>query len=751
MFVRGVLGWLLILLSPWLAIAEAPRIEIVSSVPPLTIESIYHPAEKFKYLESATPPIRWFEGGAGQDDTLLVKREGGWMQVNPADAVETPFEIEKQLVAQIVSLDETAGKVAESVVRTWIGNQDQSLDARIVRIGESLALVGLAVQPRWVSRQTKSWRECSLSPDRRSVAFVDANDLYVLQLAGGQVNRITQDGSPTLLNGLLDWVYQEEIFGRGNYRAYWWRDDSRAIAFLKIDTSAVKPFTVTASRGPRGETLVERYPKAGDPIPRASVWCVTLGSQGISAPQAIARTGDDETIITRVGWNKQNGELWVQQANRLQNEISLSATNTQRMSRRSIFNEQSDRWLEVHELPEPLPGGDLLRLSDLSGGRRRLWRMPINGEAAIALTPNDFDVRELVSVSKAGDVAYLLGDQQRGTAGQHLYQVDLQTPAPLVRITGEAPWHTVSISKDCKSWIDRPSSLTQPTAMWLRRLDEAEQSTPRLINQERLTLANLPSEISWPSIQTPDGVTLPAWLLQPQSASSSQPCPVLIEIYGGPMISTVRDGWSSTRFLFHQMLARNGIAVLAVDNRSSGGRGLADSWSIHRRMGEVETNDLIAVADWLGQRPWADANRLALRGWSFGGFLTLHAMTHSDRFAVGVAGGSVTDWRNYDAFYTERFMGLPAQNQAGYDATSPVLAASKMHGRVLLLHGEIDDNVHYANTLQMARALQKAGKMFDLMVYPGAGHGIQDPSQDYHLMKTTFEFLLREFGLKAVE
>jgi len=250
---------------------------------------------------------------------------------------------------------------------------------------------------------------------------------------------------------------------------------------------------------------------------------------------------------------------------------------------------------------------------------------------------------------------------------------------------------------------------------------------------------------------------LPAYLFPPRAVDGEQAAadaehaqgdsnrfPVLIEVYGGPLAPTVRDAWSSSRYLFHQMLADQGIGVLVVDNRSSGGRGLADAWSIYRRVGEQETQDLLAAVQWLKTLSWVDPQRIAVRGWSFGGFQTLHAMTHSDAFAAGVAGGSVTDWRNYDAIYTERYMGLPADNAAGYDATSPVLGAERLSGRVLMIHGELDDNVHLANTLQMTAALQRAGKSFDLMIYPAAAHSVQGAMPVYHLMRTTVEFLQRE-------
>ncbi len=247
-------------------------------------------------------------------------------------------------------------------------------------------------------------------------------------------------------------------------------------------------------------------------------------------------------------------------------------------------------------------------------------------------------------------------------------------------------------------------------------------------------------------IETKDGIELPALLIRPTGSSQDQPAAVVVEVYGGPQAPVVSTRWSETHTLYRELLARRGIGTLVVDNRSSAGRGIADTWGVRGRLGEVELQDLLTAVTWLKSQSWVDADRIAIRGWSYGGFLTLYAMTHSEEFAAGIAGGSVTDWREYDAFYTERYMGLPSENPDGYAATSAVAAAAKLHGRVLLIHGEADDNVHPSGTMRMAGALQKAGKAFDLMIYPGAAHGIHDPAQLWHMTQMTDRFLLEQLG-----
>ncbi|MGV3485309.1 MAG: DPP IV N-terminal domain-containing protein [Planctomycetaceae bacterium] len=741
--------------------AEAPKIEVAESVPPLSLSSLYHPADRFKYVDSPTPAMRWVRA-IDNEIECLIKREDGWKRVDLQTLEEQAYGPLAQIESNLRALDNLDEKEVPAIVEHWVSHVEHIADPMLVRVGDSIALVDLGGSTRWVTRSATAWREVSLSPDAKRVAYVEANDLHFMQLDSGAVTRITHDGSPTKLNGVLDWVYQEEIYGRGNFRGYWWRPDSGAIAFLQLDTSNVAEFVVTASKQPRGEAILERYPKAGDAIPQAQVWCAKIkehsAGHDVTLAPLLKDVLDRDVLVTRVGWHETANDLLVQTSNRIQNDVSLYKINIDApVDRQLLVREQCDKWLEVQELPKVLSSGEYLRLSDLPSGRRRLWRISHDGMTRSPVTPADFDVREVLFVAPDDRYVLLTGDRLRGTIGQQVYEIDLQGGSAPKRLTNESAWHSVTLSEDGKWMIDRASSLTEPTTTWLRSL-ESSTSAARVMHQERLRLPTEPQEVVWPSVQTSDGIALPTYLIRPRDNDSSAPrsnkasrrdaapdrYPVLIEIYGGPLAPSVRDAWSAGRYLFHQFLAAEGIGVLVVDNRSSGGRGLADSWSIHQRMGTVETQDLVAAAQWLAEQPWVNPQRLAVRGWSFGGFLTLHAMTHSDKFAAGVAGGSVTDWRNYDAIYTERYMGLPEQNPTGYDSTSPVLAADKIHGRVLLLHGEVDDNVHLANTLQMAAALQRAAKPFDMMIYPGSAHAVHDPRQNFHLMKTTLEFLKRE-------
>jgi dipeptidyl-peptidase-4 len=793
-------------------VAQGAAKEVV--VPPLSLETIFHPERKFAYLSSPAPGTRWIKDEGGED-RLLIKREAGWMVIDPQTAIgaagdkieETPWGGRKALIDQLLAFGDIEPKRAEGVVDGWIGDESRSLDSAILRLDHRIVLAGLRQTPRTISQQAGAWQEPVLSPDGSRVAFVQDNDLHVLHLASGELLRVTDDGGPARLNGRLDWVYQEELYGRGNFRAFWWSPDSRRIALLRLDNDHVTPYTITTSDKPRGGVMVDRYPKAGDPITHAELWLATLGEGGpaVSLSPVYAPPRDEERLIVRVSWNEGTGDLLFQVTNRLQNELVLYRLDPHGVANAApvpLVRESCDQWLEVIDVPRWLPSGDCLWLSDLPSGRRRLWLVSGDGGLRVPITPDGFDVRELVAVDPLGKTALILGDVERGAAGQQLYRVTIGPTATqegasvlpaeniesigkpdgmLERLTDVMPWHQVSVSPSQKWFVDRASGLVTPTRLSLAAIparqvhagegrpgestaavgDADAKGVTKLLHAESIKLPGPPTDPRWVTIDTPDGVKLPGYYIRPQgketsaagAGSGTEPGaggeakpkhPVLIEVYGGPLAPSARDSWATSRFLFHQYLAEQGIGVMVVDTRSSGGRGLADAWSIHRRVGELETKDVVAAADWLRGQDWVDPQKVAIRGWSFGGFLTLHAMTHSDRFAAGVAGGSVTDWRNYDAIYTERYMGLPADNTQGYDATSPVLAAKELKGDVLLIHGEVDDNVHLANTMQMIAALQRHGKPLELMIYPGSAHGVAPGMPNYHLMRTTVDFLMRK-------
>lgn len=713
--------------------------------PQLSLETLYHPDHQFDF-DGSLPATHWLHG---QPSQLLIQRGDVWREIELATGNEVEWSQHRRLVAAVTALGGLTPKQIQQGVDATIRNMQTSEAVVLVRIGDSLALVSPAAA-RWIARDAAAWQNATLDPTGRLIGYTQDGDLFVIHVATGRTHRLTSDASETLLDGVLDWTYQEELYGRGNYRGFWFSHDGNFLAMLSIDIEAIEPYFLPSAAAARGQGLVRRYPKAGDPIPHATLWVWDLrriGTGPLPAPRKLAHsTPSAERLITGVWWSPQRQRLVYAISDRTQSWRELRTIDHSFLSGVShtqtlLLREESPAWIEPPAEPGWLPDGSIVWQSELPSGRNRLYRIDVGGTTITPLTPADFQVRKF---SMAGEEAQLIvaGNSDHASLDQHLYLVDTADSQPLRPLTHEPGWHSAEVSPDGRWFLDRHSTPTQPPQLILRsRCGEHRQ----MLASADLRLAEPLIEPSLMQLPAADGTQLPALLVRPPHTGEPS-IGVVIEVYGGPQAPSVSSRWGGLRTLYRELLARRKIATLVLDNRSSAGRGGVDSWPIHRRVGEVEFADLMSGVQWLQSQPWVARDRLGIRGWSFGGFLTLYAMTHSDAFAAGVAGGSVTDWREYDAIYTERYMGLPNDNPDGYQATAPVHAADHLRGRLLLIHGEADDNVHPSGTLRMAAALQQAGKDFQLMIYPGAAHGITDDRQQWHLMQMIDRFLVDELS-----
>jgi dipeptidyl-peptidase-4 len=729
------------------------------AVPELSLQSIYHPEDKFDF-DGELPRWHWIgpansavagvdpavRNSQPSDSQFLVQRDDQWMVVDLATGHESVWPLADRLAEQLAKLGGLNGDQLQTATSAAVQSLRHPADAGVVKIDKSLAVVSASAPARWLTRDGSAWKNTTIDPSGRRIGYTRDGDLFLLDIASGQTYRMTNDGTDTILDGLLDWTYQEEIFGRGNYQGFWFSHDGEWLAMLRVDISAIEPYTLSSATAERGRGIVRRYPKAGDPIPHASLWVWDLrqSSGGVLPPPKLVAqsTADQPRIISGVWWAPDRTALVYSVNDRVQSWRELRMLDSafligQTNEANLLLREQGATWIEPPAAPQWYPDGSLLWRSELATGRYRLYRIDVAGKLVSPVSPPDFHVQEFKLRPDGGIV--VTGNADPDSADRHAYRIDPTAPQSLIPITTAAGWHEVDFSPEGSWMTTRFSTATQPPELSLRSTDGETKHMIAAADLPRLPPLIVPK---MPRIVTPDGVVLPALLIRPETATDTDPVPIVIEVYGGPQTPAVVNRWEGKRTLYRQLLAARGIGTLVIDNRSSAGRGPIDSWPIHRRVGEIEWQDLSVGVEWLKQQPWVDSNRLAIRGWSFGGFLTLYAMTHSDAFAVGIAGGSVTDWREYDAFYTERYMGLPSDNEAGYDATAPVRHADKLQGRVLLIHGEADDNVHPSGTMRMARALQMAGKDFQLMIYPGAGHGVTNGKQVWHLARMTDQFLV---------
>ncbi|MEM7478850.1 MAG: DPP IV N-terminal domain-containing protein, partial [Planctomycetota bacterium] len=704
----------------------------------ITMESLMEPGKSVSYGGRTIRAPRWLKNSSEYVVT------GGWGRTYAVDA-ETGSR------RQLSELDSLRSKLG--AMDAFTGDQARELatisaftdDWEFATLSHDNDLYFFNAEQDAVRQLTHSKDEkeqlSDLSPTGEHVAFVRDNNLWVVNCESTESRQLTDNGSVELLNGILDWVYQEELYGRGNFKGFWWSPDGAKIAMLQLDQTPVPAYQVSDSTSFAQSLEATRYPKAGQPLPSANVFLVDVAT-GAKKQVDLSAWESNDRLIGRVSWSP-TGELWLQVFNRVQNKMDLVRVDPETGASSVLFNESSPGWIEIRGVPEFLPEGDFLWLSDLPSGRTHLFQIDAETGQRTQLTSGEWEIDSLQRISSDFKTAFVTGNVSSPIEKQ-LLAVDLATGA--VRQVTLAPGtHRTSVNATGEFFFDVfSSSDSQPFASLYRingqllRVESAPVS-----NRHQFLAIDPPRTFTIPAR---DGVELQAQLLLPPGFDVEKPpmkLPVLFYVYGGPQAPTVSNAWGGRNYWWHQMLAQQGFAVMLCDNRAARGRGVKDTWTIRGDMCSVELRDLEDAVQWVNSQPWADSERVGLWGWSYGGYFTSYALTHSNLFRCGIAGAPVTDWRNYDAIYTERYMDLPQDNPEGYDSSSVVKAAKNLSGELLIIHGERDDNVHMSNTLQLVNTLQQAGKQFELMIYPRNRHGITNPQQRYHLYQMMTRFLHR--------
>jgi dipeptidyl-peptidase-4 len=592
------------------------------------------------------------------------------------------------------------------------------------------------------------------SPDGSRISYVRKHNLYAQPLDGGHERALTKDGDDNLLNGEVDWIYEEELYTRSNY---FWSPDGKQIAFLQMNEKEVPTYPITDWMPTHATVDQEKYPQPGDPNPKVRLGVV--GSDGGKIKWINAGTGSDvplsdspDALVPRFGWVR-DGVLWAIALNRLQNRLDLYFVDVKNSKWALMMTETTDAWIDMH--PEVdfqiLTSGDRYLWTSWRDGHNHVYlyqfdkQNPLGGPAKLVaqLTHGDWEVESIAGVDEKQRVVYFSANE--GDWRQtNLYAVGLDGKN-LRRISKENGSHSTDFDpSNSKYYVDRYSALTTPPTVSLCAVDGACNAfwSARSVDTYNLLTPK------FVDFKAADGTTtLQGVVLLPESGPmmANGKAPLIVNPYGGPAAQTVRDAWGAID-LFDQVLARQGFAILKVDNRGMGGRGKAFAMAIQHNFGETEFSDqMAAVKQALQQFPQLDGNRLGFWGWSYGGYFTLYTLEHTDMFKGGVSVAPVTDWRNYDSIYTERYMGLPNENQEGYRKSSPVNFAANLHGDLLEVHGTSDDNVHMQNTIQMINAFINSGKQFELMMYPSKTHGIagyQARTHLFHMIENHFEKIL---------
>lgn len=574
----------------------------------------------------------------------------------------------------------------------------------------------------------------SFSPDGSKIAFVRDNDLYLINTSTLKEQRITSDGKRNeIINGTVDWVYEEEF---SMDKGFDWSPDSKRIVYYKFDESKVKEFNLTTYGTLYPKESLYKYPKAGEENAKVSVYVFDIeGAKSIKM-----NTGEWE-YLPRIKWTMDPLKVAVQRTNRHQNVLELIFCNVTNGNSQVIVRDTNNTFVEITD--------DLTFLKD---GKRFIWTSTRDGYNQIYLYGTDGKLIKKVT-NGAQDVTKYYGFDE--TTSTFFYQSAEPTPRERriisIDLKGKKKVlskgdgvHEAEFSDSFRYFEDTWSTLTTP---YISALFDRDGKQLRVLEDNaafKKTLADYSlGKTDTFSIYTTDKTELLAWRIVPPDFNPSKKYPVLLYLYGGPGKQTVRNEWLGTQQLWHQLLAQKGYVVISVDNRGTPGRGIDFMNSIYKDMGGPEVKDQVEVADWIKKQAWADATRVGVWGWSFGGYMTSLLMTKTpDVFKAGIAVAPVTNWRYYDNIYTERYLQTPQENPKGYDDNSPVNYAKNLNGKFLLVHGSGDDNVHFQNTMEFIDALVKYNRQFDLMVYPNRAHGISGGGARLHLFTKMTDFII---------
>lgn len=579
-------------------------------------------------------------------------------------------------------------------------------------------------------------QEVTFSPDGKYLGFVRSNNLYYWIISEQKLVQVTQDGRQNqIINGLTDWVYEEEF---GFVQAYQWSRDGDYLAYLRFDESEVPEFSMDVyGQGLYPTQSVFKYPKAGEKNAQVSLHIHQL--KGGSTADIDLSPWPYE-YIPRMKWSKNPDQLAVQLLNRAQNDLVLLQVDMRENQTRVLLQEHDEAYVDIHD--------DLTFLNDNSfiwpseqDGWRHLYHYNAQGELIRQLTQGNYEVTAFYGFNpKIGRLYFQ--SSQRGSIYRDLYSMNI-SGTNQVRLSQEKGTHDADFSADFSHFIQKFSSVTTPNRFTLHSGLDGSELRVLEDNSELIDLVknyNLNPK-TFDSIYV-NGNWLNTYVIKPKSIDLTKKYPVLMFQYSGPGSQQVADRWNNANDYWHQYLVNQGLIVVCVDGRGTGLKGRDFKKVTQGKLGLYEVQDQIAAAQQIAK--WSNVNpdKIGIWGWSYGGFMSANCLFQGEGvFSMAISVAPVTSWRFYDSIYTERYMGLPQDNAQGYDAYAPLDHVSKMTGDLLLVHGTADDNVHVQNSMRLIDALVKANKPFDWLIYPDKNHGIYGGYTRQHLFRKMTDFI----------
>ena len=562
----------------------------------------------------------------------------------------------------------------------------------------------------------------TLSPDGNYVAYTKNNNLYTVNLTTKKETKLTTDGSELILNGYASWVYFEEILGRpSQYKSFWWSPNSKNIAYFRSDDTEVPLFTITNADGQHGKMESLRYPKVGDKNPEVKVGMVS--PDGGTTTWADFNEKDDQ-YFGMPYWKPDGNTLLVQWINRLQNNLIVYEVNPTTGSKIEFYTETQKTWIDLDDndrIQFLKNGKGFILLSDATGWKH-IYYHGMDGKRINAITEGKFTITDVNYVDEKNSIVYFTARSKENSATRDYYKVNLNGKK-LQRLTfGNFNHNFINASPNSEYFITTYGNSSTPNKMTLvnnngkiiKELGDAKGAEYDNYNVAKTEIIRVKSD--------DDLYDLPMKITWPLTMEAGKKYPVLISIYGGPNAGTVNEGF--TLGGNQQWYAKEGLIQVAMDHRASGHFGKEGVNYMYHNLGDWELKDYATMVKWLVANGSADAKKICITGFSYGGYMSCLALTkYSDVFTHGMAGGSVTDWSLYDSHYTEKFMGTLTNNAEGYKTGNVMNYVNQYKGFLQIVHGEIDENVHLQNSLQLIAKLQDAKKDFEFMVYPTGRHG----------------------------
>ena len=694
----------------------------------------------YKFLPQSADNIRWMQSADKYSD---FSEETGLVELDINDDKKTLTLAENtQLIGgeesefkiQSYQFSPNEKKVLLTGERKKIYRRSYTVSARVFDLETGVSMKVFGGKP--IGYPT-------FSPDGQHLGFTHENNLYIMDLQSGESQAITTDGKKNaIINGSTDWVHEEEF---AFTKAFHFSHDGNFLVYYRFDESNVKEFNMAMYGDLYPEEYRFKYPKAGEDNAKVDLYMynVKLGEK-----QPIDMGIDEEVYYPRMWWNPTRSELMVYVLNRHQNHVRLMRVYGETAEVAPVMEETSETWLN-----EP----DDRRLIWLDNGAAFIWqseRTGFNhlylydraGKELYPLTKGAWEVTDVHGADQQNELVYFSAAEQ-SPLERHVYSVDLsgkKADKPK-RLTREPGWHAASFSNDFKYFIDKHSATNRIPQTVLRKAESGKPIRTLEDNaklQETVDSYALPEE-EFIQVKGAEGQNMNAYILKPTDFDEDKTYPLFLYVYGGPGSQTVTNQYDGFTRMFLKYIADQGYIVVSMDGRGTGGRGRDYEKATYLELGKLEIEDQIAGAKSLLKRyKFLDSKRVGMFGWSYGGYMTCLALTKgADVFNAGVAVAPVTNWRYYDTIYTERFLRTPQENAGGYDDNSPTTHAKRLDGKLLMIHGTADDNVHFQNSVDFTSALIEAGKQFDTFYYPNKDHSIAGGITRYHLFQKIANYL----------